>query len=249
MKSTFTITGMHCAGCVRKIEDAIQSLPGVTAVSADLAAEVATVESDAEINLSELKRVVQRAGDYQLQGRRDATPDDAPRPSTAKSDTSEPPESLYPLFLIVGYISGAVALIAFTTGDWSLAPMMRHFMAGFFIVFSFFKLLDLPGFVSAYRGYDLIAARSVAWAYLYPFVELTLGIAYLIDFAPVLTNLMTFVIMSIGAAGVLRALLDKRRIRCACLGTALNLPMTKVTLIEDLTMAVMAAGMLVMMWV
>jgi copper chaperone CopZ len=248
MKSNYDITGMHCAGCVRKVEEAIQSLDSVKAVKVDLENETATIESEHEIDLSELKRVVQRAGDYQLREQGDTSPDAAPSPSTVETNTSEPPESLYPLFLIVGYILGAVLLIAFATGDWSLGPMMRHFMAGFFLVFSFFKLLDLSGFVTAYRGYDLLAARSASWAYAYPFVELTLGIAYLIDFIPVLTNIVTFLIMTIGAIGVLKALLDKRRIQCACLGTALNLPMTKVTLIEDLTMAAMAAGMLIMIW-
>jgi hypothetical protein len=62
----------------------------------------------------------------------------------------------------------------------------------------------------------------------------------------VVTNSVTLVLMLVGAAGVLKALLDKRAIRCACLGTALNLPMTTVTLVEDLTMAAMAAGMLVL---
>jgi hypothetical protein len=55
---------------------------------------------------------------------------------------------------------------------------------------------------------------------------------------------MTLILMLIGSIGVLRALLDNRAIRCACLGTALNLPMTTVTLVEDLGMAAMAAAML-----
>lgn len=52
--------------------------------------------------------------------------------------------------------------------------------------------------------------------------------------------------MLIGAIGVAKSLLGKQAIRCACLETALNLPMTKVTLIEDLTIAIMAALMLIM---
>lgn len=71
-----------------------------------------------------------------------------------------------------------------------------------------------------------------------------LGVAYLLAWAPIVTNSVTLVLMLAGATGVLKALLDKRSIRCACLGTALNLPMTKVTLVEDLTMAAMAAVML-----
>lgn len=248
MKSTYHITGMHCAGCVRKVEDAIGSLGGVQSVTVTLDNETAEIESKIAIDEAELERAVQRAGDYQLHKQNGEPQERTPRPKSVETVANEPPESLYPLFLIVGYILGAVVLIAYTTGDWSLEPMMRHFMASFFIVFSFFKLLDLRGFVTAYRDYDLLAMRSVNWAYAYPFVELALGIAYLIDFIPVLTNIVTFLIMTIGAVGVLRALLDKKRIRCACLGTALNLPMTKVTLIEDLTMAAMAAGMLIMIW-
>jgi hypothetical protein len=165
---------------------------------------------------------------------------------TVSGDSSgEPPESLYPLILIVAFIAGTVSLIAVATDHFHPMTMMRHFMAGFFIVFSFFKLLDPPGFVSAYRGYDLLARRSALWAWAYPYVELALGIAYLLALWPIPVNLLTLVLMLTGAAGVLRALLDKRAIRCACLGTALNLPMTKVTLVEDLTMAAMAAAMLV----
>jgi hypothetical protein len=124
--------------------------------------------------------------------------------------------------------------------------MMRHFMAGFFIVFSFFKLLDLPGFVSAYFSYDLIARAMPKWGWVYPFVELGLGVLYLLNAVPIATNILTLLLMVVGAAGVFQALAAKRKIRCACLGTALNLPMTKVTLVEDLTMAAMAAAMLVM---
>jgi hypothetical protein len=58
------------------------------------------------------------------------------------------------------------------------------------------------------------------------------------------TNLATLILMLVGAVGVLKALLNKRAIRCACLGTALNLPMTTITLVEDLGMAAMAAIML-----
>lgn len=248
MNSTYHITGMHCAGCVRKVEEAIGSLNGVTSVAVNLESETAEIETEGTIDEVELKRAVRSAGDYQLQKHHRELSERTSQTTAVETVSNDPPESIYPLFLIVGYILGAVILIAYATGDWSLGSMMRHFMAGFFIVFSFFKLLDLPGFVTAYRGYDLIAMRSVNWAYAYPFVELALGVAYLIDFIPVLTNIVTFLVMTIGAIGVLKALLDKRSIRCACLGTALNLPMTKVTLIEDLTMAAMAAGMLIMIW-
>lgn len=198
-----------------------------------------------------LKDAVASAGEYTLTSVDEAEPvATAPEPPTHLHHVTadeQPKESLYPLFLIVGFIAGVTLLVAVSTGNWSAEPLMRHFMAGFFIVFSFFKLLDPPGFVSAYRGYDLIARKVPAWGWAYPFVELTLGVAYLLAWVPVVTNAVTLVLMLVGAAGVLKALLDKRAIRCACLGTALNLPMTKVTLVEDLTMAAMAAVMLVLL--
>jgi hypothetical protein len=68
--------------------------------------------------------------------------------------------------------------------------------------------------------------------------------AYLVRLAPVVTNLVTLVVMLMSIVGVTQALLQRRRIQCACLGTVFNLPMTKVTFLEDALMAGMALVML-----
>lgn len=240
MKHSYEIQGMHCGSCVEKVERGLRSIEGVTNAQVTLDPPQAQVTMQKHVPTDALNTGLAQQGDYRLI---EKTAEHAPSPSTS-ADTSDPPESLYPLLLIVGFIAGTVLLIAIASEEFDAMTMMRHFMAGFFIVFSFFKLLDPPGFVSAYRGYDLLARRSKAWAWAYPYVELGLGVAYLLNVAPIPVNIITLIVMLVGAAGVLRALLDKRAIRCACLGTALNLPMTKVTLVEDLTMAVMAAGML-----
>ena len=121
-------------------------------------------------------------------------------------------------------------------------------MAGFFLVFSFFNLLDVPCFADTYQSYDIIARHCRPWGFAYPFVELGRGIAYVLSLQPVLVNGATLGLMLVGSIGVLQSLLNKRAIRCACLGTALNLPMTKITLVEDLGMAAMAGGMLVLLY-
>ncbi len=243
-----SITGMHCGGCAAKLEKALGALPGVHRAEVSHATGRASVEwrRAADVDAERAVAAIELAGDYRAAALQSGA-DEAEPPAAAVATESAPAESLYPLFLIVGFIAGVTALVAHATGTWALEPMMRHFMAGFFIVFSFFKLLDPPGFVSAYRGYDIVAARVPAWGWVYPFVELGLGVAYLLALAPVATNAVTLVLMLVGAVGVLRALLARRTIRCACLGTALNLPMTKVTLVEDLTMAAMAAVMLWML--
>jgi hypothetical protein len=142
-----------------------------------------------------------------------------------------------------------VLLRAYLSSDWSLLTLMNNFMGAFFVLFSLFKLLHLSGFAEAYATYDVIAARSRAYALSYPFIELALGIAYFTEFEPLLVNTITLLLMIIGSIGVYRALRSKRKFQCACLGTALKLPMTKVTFVEDLTMGAMAGIMLIHTWV
>jgi hypothetical protein len=71
-----------------------------------------------------------------------------------------------------------------------------------------------------------------------------LGIAYVVQFNPLVTNWVTLILMSVSSIGVVQSLLNKRKIQCACLGAVFNLPMSKVTLIEDALMAGMALVMI-----
>ena len=118
--------------------------------------------------------------------------------------------------------------------------LAHDFMAIFFIVFGSFKLLDWKGFADAYSTYDLFAKRSRTYSYLYPLIELSLGGCYLARWNIFWVNWITLTVMVIGSAGVAQALIQKKKIQCACLGTKIRLPMTKITLIEDLLMAGMA---------
>ena len=117
-------------------------------------------------------------------------------------------------------------------------------MAMFFLVFSFFKLLDIGAFANSYAMYDLLAMRFKPYGYVYPFIELALGLAYLTGVNLTITNLVTFVVMGFSSLGVIQSVLRKQKIRCACLGAVFNLPMSSVTIVEDLLMVVMAAWML-----
>ena len=121
---------------------------------------------------------------------------------------------------------------------------MQNFMGAFFLAFSFFKLLDLRGFADSYRMYDIIAQRVPSYGYVYPFIELALGAAYIAGIQPSAVNMTTLMVMSVSSIGVIQSVLQKRKIRCACLGTVFNLPMSTVTLVEDGLMIAMAAAML-----
>lgn len=146
-----------------------------------------------------------------------------------------------PVLLIFGYITLATSLVQIAAHHFDYMHWMRHFMAGFFLVFSFFKLLNLKGFAESYSMYDVIAKRLNSWGYIYAFIELFLGLAFLIDFEPYIVNWITLVVMSISLIGVLQSVLNKRKIQCACLGAVFNLPMSTITIIEDALMIVMSA--------
>lgn len=240
METSVQLSGMHCLSCVGKITAALRRLTGVESVEVSLHPPMARVRSIAPVPRVEIETAVRSAGDYHVA--------DLPiaRPATAPPVDEPERGSFYPLLLIVGYIAGTVALTAWSSGSFTFTSLMNGFMGGFFLVFSFFKLLDVRGFAMSYRTYDLVAAAWPAWGYVYPFVELVLGVAYVTGAMPRLTNSVTFVLMLVGAAGVLKALLNKRRVRCACLGTVQKLPLTQVTLAEDIMMAVMAAAMLLL---
>jgi len=237
---TYDIIGMHCANCVQKITAAFQRVDGVLKADVTLAPPRAVVEMRHHVPDSRLNDALKQAGAYRL-----AEEQSSAEALSVAADARTDNTSIFPLVLIVGYLVGTIGLIGWTTRDFSLHSLMTWFMGGFFLVFSFFKLLDLNGFVDAYRSYDVLAKASPAWAYAYPFVELALGVGYVANWNPFVLNSITLTLMLIGSIGVLRALLRRSAIRCACLGTALKLPMTTVTLMEDLGMAAMAAFMLV----
>ena len=119
-----------------------------------------------------------------------------------------------------------------------------NFMGLFFMVFSFFKFLDYKGFPEAFAQYDPLAKRSALYRKIYPFLEALLGIMLLLRWQLNIALLTTIIILSITTIGVIYSLFDKSKINCACLGTALKLPMTEATLIENMIMLVMASTML-----
>ncbi len=164
-------------------------------------------------------------------------------PSPSKSKYSI--KDFLPLILLFLIITGLTIARYYYAGDGNLNSAMADFMGFFFLIFGGFKILNLKGFAKAYQEYDIIAKRSLAYAYLYPFLEIGLGIAYLMRWNPYITNLATFILMSVSAIGVGIELSKGKTIVCACLGTVFKVPMTYVTLLEDLLMAGMALFMLI----
>ena len=154
-----------------------------------------------------------------------------------------------PLMTIIGLLLLVVVAMAVadpSAGRFALRESIARFMAGFFLVFAGFKLLDLRGFADGYATYDLLAQKVPAYGYVYPFIELLFGLFMVAgyDGAPLLIAEM--VVMAFSGAGVAIKLAKREPFTCACLGTFLKVPLTKVTLVEDFGMALLAVVLLIL---
>lgn len=148
-----------------------------------------------------------------------------------------------PLFVLV--IIAALGAGALTIGMQRGLFAWMHFFMGFFLCqFAMFKLFHPSDFADGFQMYDLVAKRVRAYAYLYPFIELGLGLAYLSFSFPMVTYLITVIVMAVGAIGVILELRRGLDVRCACMGTVLDVPLSTVTLSEDIAMGLMACLML-----
>lgn len=238
MTHAYNITGMTCNGCVAKVKSELLKLGDVTQAEVQLEAPQATITMQKHISLSTLQNVLNKAGNYII------TKDNSVMHDTAAEETTSWFNTYKPVLVIGAYIIVITLLLQAGTGEFVWETWMHQFMAAFFLIFSFFKFLDIKGFAENYSSYDIIAKRWQGWGYVYAFIELALGIAYLLNFNPLVTNAVTFVVMSISITGVLQSVLNKRKIKCACLGAVFNLPMSTITIIEDALMIAMSAAMI-----
>jgi hypothetical protein len=163
-------------------------------------------------------------------------------PLTPLEEDKSKLQQLKPLLIILFYITTASVLLNYN--EWFLGEFMLDFMGLFYIVFSFFKMLDLGGFKTSFAMYDPIAKKVPFYGKIYPFIETALGLLFLMRFEIDIALVLTLVILGVTTIGVTKILLDKKSIRCACLGTALKLPMTEATFIENAIMIIMAVLML-----
>ena len=235
-ETTYRIEGMTCMGCVKGVEQKLMNVEQIHAVAVDLqSGEAKITTADSEVPLSSLQETL--GSKYHISAQSTA--------GIQQEVATESPSKwvqLKPLFLIFAYLVATAVLLHLDTAD--LSAMMLDFMGLFYVVFSFFKFLDLKGFQTSFQMYDPLAKRISIYGWVYPFIELALGLCFLMRYQLEFALILTLLILGMTTIGVLRVLIDKRQIQCACLGTALKLPMTEATFIENAVMIVMALFML-----
>ena len=244
MKHTYQIQGMTCNGCKASVKQYLLDVKHITDVSVDLEHRETTLTMSKHIDIKSLQNALPEK--YTITEKQQI---EQPQKNTFLDIEMEMAEEksklqqLKPLLLILFYITTTSILMHYKNWNWN--EVMLDFMGLFYIVFSFFKMLDLQGFTDSFRMYDPLAKRIPMYGWIYPFIETVLGLLFLLRFQVDIALISTLIILGITTTGVTKTLLDKKSIRCACLGTALKLPMTEATFIENAIMIVMAIAMLI----
>lgn len=239
MTHTYQLTGMTCGGCENKVKSNLLVLPDVTSVEVSKDTSSATISMDKHIGLDTFQQALGGTDSkYQIS---------AVHHSETLEEAKSWGDTYKPILLIFGYVTAISIVVSWQSTGINFMVFMRIFMAGFFLTFSFFKMLSLKAFAESYAMYDIVAKKFNAWGYIYAFIELGLGLSFALNLSPVVVNWVTLIVMTISILGVLESVLNKKKIQCACLGAVFNLPMSTVTIVEDAIMIAMSAAMLILM--
>ncbi len=147
----------------------------------------------------------------------------------------------------IALIYVVAALVSLYTVQIHLYPdYMSHLMGWVLVFFGLIKLGDVVGFADGFSKYDPLAKRSIVYAQVYPFLEITLGIFFILQLLILPATLITLFIYSASLYGALQSMMKKETLHCVCLGTYFKLPLSTVTIIEASFMILMCVWMLAM---
>lgn len=226
---TYAVTGMTCAGCVKTVTEKLKTLKGITAVKVTLEPPQVMVSGE-EVTPDVLNSY--------LKGTKFKVFDVAPKARLIDKI------AFYRPLIIIGSIAVLFAVIQTTIVGWSEHTFMQYLMAGYFIFFGSLKIIGWRGFVASYRQYDDIAKRSRVYVTLYPLIEVGIGMTYYVGVQWLPFDIFVTLLMSQKAFSTWRTVRKGAVVQCACLGSFFSIPVTRVTVFEDLLMAAMALYMI-----
>ena len=121
---------------------------------------------------------------------------------------------------------------------------MKMYMGIILVLFGTLKLYDLNKFALIFSKYDIIASKVKLYGYLYPFIEILLGAGFLTNTLTRSVLYTTIVLMIISLISVSISLYNKKPLKCGCLGSFFHMPLSYVTISENLLMLLMAVKLL-----
>lgn len=161
-------------------------------------------------------------------------------PAKPEGKTYQPIIAIFTTTFLMA-ISASIAI----SGSYDLIRIIELFIAFSMCVLAILKLRDLFSFTNQFITYDLLGKKFVPYAYIYPFAEAFAGIAMISGMLIFLAAPIALFIGVIGAISVIKAVyIDKRDLKCACVGGNSNVPLGLISLTENLMMIAMAIWML-----
>lgn len=162
-----------------------------------------------------------------------------------KTDDENKLYKFYPLILTFIFIIGGAGISQYNFDTWKWNEFMKNLMGIMLITFSYLKLLNPSGFKKSFSNYDYLAKYVPIYGYIYPLIELTLGLLYIIEVFPIIINSLVIVIFTFNLVQIGIVIYQGKKLECACMGSlGLKLPLSWVTILEDLFMIIMAIIML-----
>ena len=167
--------------------------------------------------------------------------DDAPSRLTLRRRVG----SYSSLIIALSIVTVFAAIAMLIEGYIELHVFMQYLMAGYFLVFGITQTLSLKKSAKMLQQYDTIAKHVPVYGYVYPPLQIALGLAYLLWISPIIVNVIAATVLFLTLVGVIDVLETKKKVRCGCLGETMNVSVGWVTFFENAIMFVMAFGMLI----
>ncbi|MBM02041.1 MAG: hypothetical protein CL762_04925 [Chloroflexi bacterium] len=226
---------MTCQGCADSIDNALTSKEFTITSNVNLDKSELTLEANKDITLSEINSVVKELGNYKIIN----------SGSDVVNNFIEFIISKKTLLIALLIVLLSSILIQVPLENFLLDNWMISYMGIFFLIFSFLKLIDIKGFSVTFSRYDMISKIIPSFAIIYPFLELILALSFLSKSFLFIAYLLTLICMTSQCIGVFISLQRKEIIRCACMGSSINLDVSYLTLFENLIMIIMSFYMII----
>ena len=233
MNEVYKVSGMTCDGCANSIKEALELNNLISSVNISLENENINISSDKSFTVNELNSLIENLGNYKIYE------------ENIFSKIIEYFSSKKTLLLALSLVLISSLSLHIGEDNFELNEWMVSYMGIFFLVFSFLKLIDVKGFSESFKKYDLISKIIPGFAITYPFLELFLALTFLSSYFLIASYIMTLLFMTSQFFGVFISLQKKEVIKCACMGSSINIDISTLTLIENLVMILMSSYMII----
>ena len=233
MNEVYKVSGMTCDGCANSIKEALELNKYISYVNISLEDENINISSGKSFTVNELNSFIDNLGNYKIYEEKFTS-------KIIEYFDSKKTLLLALLLVLISSLSLQVSKDNFELNEW-----MISYMGIFFLIFSFLKLIDVKGFSGSFKKYDLISKIIPGFAITYPFLELFLALSFLSSYFLITSYIMTLIFMTSQFFGVFISLQKKEVIKCACMGSSIDIDISTLTLIENFVMILMSSYMII----